>query len=161
MYDIERPSARAIATGTKWVIGGAALVLVVTLTIAAMAIFGVGWFQRSTADFRGETAALEDILADPNRRISAYEHFFDLCASVQGHEVTIRALEVELEDPATTDKRAEQIRGAVTANQAARDSKILEYNVDASRDYTIGQFRDADLPHKLDINEEETTCTAE
>lgn len=124
-----------------------------------MAVFGVGWFQRSTADFRGETAALEEILADPDRRISAYEHFFSLCASIQGHEDTIRALRVEL-DSGPSDSRAEQIRGAITANQAARDGKIREYNQDAARDYTAGQFRDADLPDRLDTNTEETTCAS-
>lgn len=159
MYDIERPSARQIATGTRWVIGGAALLLVVGLLIAGMAVFGVGWFQRSTADFRGETAALEDILADPNRRISAYEHFFDLCASIQGHEDTIRALEAELEtDP--SESRTEQIQGAITANRAQRDGKIRQYNVDASQHYTVGQFRDANLPNQLDVDTEETTCVS-
>lgn len=159
MYEFERPSARQIATGTRWVIGGAALALVVALVIGAMAVFGVGWFQRSTADFRGETAALEQIKANADNRISAYEYFFDLCASVQSHEDTIRALETELAgDP--SESRAEQIRGAITANQAQRDGKIRQYNSEAARDYTTGQFRDADLPAELNTDTEETTCTA-
>lgn len=159
-YDIDRPSARDIATGTRWVIGGAALVLVAAIAIGAMWVFGWGWFARSTAEFRGETAALEQILADPDRRITAYEHFFNLCGSIQGHEDTIRALRTELETTDPSDARREQIEGAITANQAARDQKIREYNLDARRDYTIGQFRDADLPHELDIDTEETSCTA-
>lgn len=160
MYDIERPSARQIAAGTRWVIGGAALAILVAVVIASMAVFGWGWFQRSTADFRGETAALEDILADPNRRISAYEHFFDLCASIQGHEDTIRALDAELDtDP--SESRVEQIQGAITANKAQRDSKIRQYNSDAAQGYTIGQFRDANLPDHLDIDAEETVCATE
>lgn len=161
MYDeIERPSARQIATGTRWVIGGAALALVVAMVIGAMWIFGFGLFQRATADFRGETAALEEILADPDRRITAYEHFFDLCASVQGHEDTIRALQSEL-DSGVSDSRAEQIRGVITVNQAQRDGKIRQYNSDASMEYTVGQFRDAKLPHQLDVTKEETTCVVE
>lgn len=159
MYDLERPRPRHIATGVKWVIGSVALVMVVVMVIASMSIFGWGWFQRSTADFRGETAALEEILADPDRRITAYEHFFDLCASIQGHEDTIRALETELEgDP--SESRAEQIQGVITVNQAQRDSKIRQYNSDASMEYTVGQFRDANLPHELDVSKEATTCTA-
>lgn len=160
MYEIERPSARQIATGTRWVIGGAALALVLVIAIGTMWVFGFGWFQRSTADFRGETAALEDILADPDRRISAYEHFFDLCASIQGHEDTNRALRTELEgDP--SESRAEQIQGAITANQAQRDGKIRQYNVDAAASYTVGQFRDANLPDQLSIETEETTCVSD
>lgn len=160
MYDIERPTARQIARGTRWVIGGVALGLVVLMLIGSMWIFGWGFFQRATADFRGETAALEEILADPDRRITAYEHFFDLCASIQGHEDTIRALKAELEtDP--SDSRREQIQGAITVNQAQRDSKIRQYNSDASMDYTVGQFQDADLPHQLDVAKEATTCAVE
>lgn len=149
----------AVSRGALAVIAGGAVALTVVILFASMYIFGWGMFQRATADFRGETAALEDILADPDRRISAYEHFFDLCASIQGHEDTIRALETELAgDP--SDKRREQIQGAITVNQAARDGKIREYNSDASQSYTVGQFRDANLPDQLDINTEETTCVS-
>lgn len=150
----------AIGKGALAAIVLGAVAITVTLVIATMAVFGVGWFQRSTAEFRGETAALEDILADPDRRISAYEHFFDLCASIQGHEDTIRALETELAgDP--SDSRREQIQGAITANQAQRDGKIRQYNTDAAQDYTVGQFRGADLPDRLDTNDKETTCASE
>lgn len=160
MYDIERPSARQIATGTRWLIGGAALAIVVALVIGGMAVFGVGWFQRSTADFRGETAALEQIKANADNRISAYEYFFDLCASIQGHEDTIRNLRTELDgDP--SEKRREQIHGAITVNQSQRDGKIRQYNSEASKDYTAAQFKDADLPDRLDINTKETTCASE
>lgn len=159
MYEFERPSARQIATGTWWVIGGAAVALTVAILVGSMAIFGWGMFQRSTADFRGETAALEQIKANADNRISAYEYFFDLCASIQGHEDTIRALRTELDgDP--SQSRAEQIQGAITANQAQRDGKIRQYNSEASKDYTSGQFRDADLPAELHVDNKETACTA-
>lgn len=149
----------AISRGTRWTIGTAAVALVVALAIAAMAVFGVGWFQRGTADFRGETAALEQIKANADNRISAYEYFFDLCASIQGHEDTIRALEAELAGDPSED-RAEQIRGAITANRSQRDGKIRQYNSEASKDYTSAQFKDADLPDQLDTDAEETTCAA-
>lgn len=142
------------------IIGMWCVVVGLVIVLAGIAVYGFGWFQRSTADFRGETAALEDILADPNTRITAYNHFFNLCQSVQSHETTIKALEAELEGGAS-DSREEQIRGAITANKSQRDSKINQYNSDARRDYTIGQFRDADLPSELDINAEETTCASE
>lgn len=141
----------------KWTIRIGLTILAVALLVGSMQIFGWGWFQRSTANFRGETAALEQIQANPNSRISAYDHFFSLCASVQGHETTIKALQSELEtDP--SPRRVEQINAFITANRAARDVKIQQYNQDAQRNYTVGQFRDAGLPEKLDINEEVTTC---
>lgn len=135
-----------------------AIAAVVFLVIGG--IFLVGSIQRSTADFRGETAALEDILADPNSRISAYDHFFTLCSSVQSHETTIKALEEELAGGVSED-RQEQIQGAITANKSQRDAKIHQYNNDARRDYTVGQFRDADLPNELDIDAEETSCESD
>lgn len=145
---------------SKWTVGALVGGLLVAVLVGSMWIFGWGMFQRTTADFRGETAALEEILADPDRRITAYEHFFDLCASIQGHEDTIRALQSEL-DGGVSDSRAEQIRGAITVNQSQRDGKIRQYNLDASKDYTVGQFRDANLPHQLDVTKEETTCIVE
>lgn len=163
-FDDERPTrsetARAVASTFRWVIGGAAIVLVLITVIGAMWIFGFGFFQRSTADFRGETAALEEILADPHNRITAYDHFFSLCASVQSAEGTIRALELELETTEPSEARVEQIQGALTANRSRRETLINEYNADASRDYTVGQFRDADLPDRLNVSDEETTCTS-
>lgn len=135
-------------------------ILIVAMIFGSMWIFGWGFFQRATADFRGETAALEQIKANPNSRISAYEHFFDLCASIQGHEDTIRALQTEL-DGEPSESRAEQIRGAITANQAARDGKIRDYNSDAAQDFTVGQFRDADLPERLNVDKEVTECVSQ
>lgn len=137
-----------------------AAIIVVIMVFGSMWMFGWGFFQRATADFRGETAALEQIKADPNSRISAYEHFFGLCASVQGHEDTIRALQTEL-DGQPSESRAEQIRGAITANQAQRDGKIRQYNNDAAKDFTVGQFRDADLPERLDVDKEVTECASQ
>jgi hypothetical protein len=154
------PTVREKLRLSGWAVVIIAVALVAALTVAALWVFGIGWFQRSTADHRGETAALEEILADPDRRITAYEHFYDLCASIQGHEATIRALEQELDtDP--SDSRREQIHGAITANRAQRETKIHRYNSDAAKDYTVGQFRDAGLPDRLDIDAEETTCVAE
>lgn len=142
------------------VIGIGAATLILIMVLASMWIFGWGFFQRATADFRGETAALEQIKANPNSRISAYEHFFQLCASIQGHETTIQALEAELETE-PSDSRVEQIQGAITANRSQRDAKIQQYNLDAAKDYTVGQFRDADLPPRLNLNSEETVCVHE
>jgi hypothetical protein len=150
-------SMRDVGTGLRWLVAICAVVLVAMMIVGSMSIFGWGAFKRATADFRGETAALEAILADPDRRISAYDHFFNLCQAIQSHETTIKALEAE-EEGGVSNSRREQIRGAITANRSQRDSKINQYNSDASRGYTIGQFRDANLPDRLDRTTEETTC---
>ena len=131
-----------------WVAMGFALILVV--------VFAVGITRWVTADARGRLQAREQILSGP-ARIAAYNHFFDLCAQVQSDEATMRALNDELKG-APPEIRKNQIAVTLTALVAGRAEKINQYNADARKDYTIGQFRNLALPFTLDINQKETTC---
>lgn len=134
-------------------------VLIVTILVASMWIFGWGFFQRSTANFRGETEQIEKTRANGDYRIAAYDHFFNLCASVQSKETTIKALEKELHrKPGPSEARTEQIYGAITANEAIRAETINQYNVDAEKAATIGQFKASNLPYELNVNAKETSC---
>ena len=81
-------------------------------------------------------------------RIGAYNHFFDLCASIQADEASINAQSDLLTD--TTDGNdASRITQNIAALQANRGRSIATYNADAAKDYTIGQFRDSDLPYYI------------
>ena len=140
------------------VIGLAAIAIVVALVVGAMALFGFGFFQRTTANFRGENSQIEKTKANGDYRIAAYDHFFNLCASVQSKEATINALEKELQRK-PSEARVEQIYAAITANEAVRAESINQYNVDAEKAGTIGQFRASNLPSELNVNSEETSCT--
>lgn len=134
-------------------------VLVLAIVIGSMWIFGWGFFQRSTANFRGETEQIEKTRANGDYRIAAYDHFFNLCASVQSKEATIKALEKELErKPGPSESRVEQIYASITANEAIRAETINQYNVDAEKTATIGQFKASNLPYELNANTEETSC---
>lgn len=155
MSDFSRDSARV---GTAAVIAGV-IALVVALLLTAMFVFGFGFFQRGTADFRGKNQAIEQTKANGSYRIAAYDQFFDLCASVQDFEGTIAVLEQELND-SPSERRIEQIKGALSANRIARIEAINTYNIDARKAGTRGQFRSSDLPFQLDRHAEETTCTA-
>lgn len=138
---------------TGAVIGGLlGLVLIIGLTVG---------FQWVSAPFRGAIDARETIQADGDFRIAAYETFFDRCANVQSHEGRIRSLEEELNDPENppSPSRESQIRSSLTAIRSQRSEDINFYNSEASRDWTVGQFRDEGLPHELDIDAEETDCT--
>ena len=42
-----------------------------------IAVYGFGFLQRSTADYRGGTGERERVLADPNYRIAAYDDFYN------------------------------------------------------------------------------------
>lgn len=140
-------------------IGFSALVLALVLAIGTMWVFGLGWFKQGTADFRGETDARERTVADGSFRIASYDQFFDLCVAVQNQEATITALEQELEtEPG--QGRVDQINATLTAVRANRTGLINEYNSDAAKEFTIGQFHASNLPATLDPNEEETTCAA-
>jgi apolipoprotein N-acyltransferase len=90
-------------------------------------------------------------------RISAYNHFFETCSSIQGLEGSIDALEVQLAE--TTDERNKAIvQSSLAGTRAARQQAIADYNADARKEYTEGQFRDADLPFYIDPKGETTSC---
>jgi hypothetical protein len=145
---------------TGLVVFGGVLALAAVLFLVAMATFGFGFFSQKSADFRGETSKRNQVEANGAFRIAAYDRFFDLCTSVQASEATLTALRQEL----TTNppqSRITQINGAITANTANRAATIRQYNNDAAKSYTVGQFQASNLPYQLDINAQETSCAAQ
>lgn len=122
--------------------------------------FGITVLRNETADFRGNSSVINKTRANGNYRIAQYDHFFDLCASVQDQEVTIKAQERELASPDGTANRRSQIRQNLSALEANRGEQINHYNADARKSYTAGQFRSSDLPYQIDPTQEPTTCTA-
>jgi len=137
----------------------AILSLIGSIVILLAIIYGGGLLQRMTADFRGETSQIEQTEADSDYRISAYDQFYDKCASVQSIESKIRNLEEELEN--TDDKQRQSIlKTSVTASKNKRAEMIQSYNADARKEDTRGKFKASDLPYELNENEEETICQA-
>lgn len=131
------------------------------LAVAALA-FG-GWYlshlvQRSTAEVRGETAATEKVLGDGDRRIAAYEEFYDRCHSVVAIEGKI-ALAEEAKDSASGDWEAREAAANLLALQNQRLELIEAYNSDASKEDTQANFLASDLPHQLDPDKD-TECNA-
>jgi|SRR5690554_2957043 len=136
----------------------AGAILALTLLIA-----GGFAFRWVTADIRGEMDARETILADGDFRITAYNSFFNQCAAIQNHEGRIASLELELNDTENppSESRAETIRMSLTAIRSQRTAAINNYNGDAAREWTSGQFRDEGLPYQIDDREESTGCSIE
>lgn len=155
-----RQNAKDTAKYGAGTIALAAVALVVLLIISAMYLFGFGLFSQKTANFRGETSKRNQIEANGAFRVSAYNRFFDLCASVQSFEAQIANLEQERDDKANppSDSRREQIASSITALRNTRSQTINQYNADAAKDYTAGQFRDNNLPYRLNPTQEVTTC---
>lgn len=131
--------------------------------LSLIAVFVALWFggilfSNATADFRGNASVINKTRASGNYRIAQYDHFFDLCAAVQSTEGQITAQKGEI--PFATPTRKAQIYENVDALTASRFSLIAQYNADARKSYTAGQFRSSDLPFHLDSTQETTTCTA-
>ena len=132
-----------------------AVVIAVALFLAA--VYGGGLMQRLTADFRGETGQIEQTQADADYRISAYDQFYDKSAGIQTLESKITNLSDELEET-EDEQRKSVLNTSITASKNKRAELINEYNADARKEATRGQFKASDLPYEVDINEEETTC---
>lgn len=132
---------------------GAAIVFIV-------AVYGFGFLQRSTADFRGETDQIEDTEANSDYRIASYDHFYDTCAGVQSLEGKISNMEDELEGTDVGEQRKTTLNTSLTAAKNKRSELINSYNADARKEATKGQFRASDLPYEIDEGEESTVCTA-
>lgn len=121
-------------------------------------VYGLGGFQRLTAGFRGETSQIERTEADGQYRIAAYDRFFAKCSAIQAAEDSIRNQEAERID--ASPERQAQIDANLTASRNQRDTLIRQYNADATREATAGQFRDSNLPYRIDPDQKETTCAS-
>lgn len=140
-----------------WTIFFGFIAVVVIIVIGLMATFGFGLFAKGTANFRGEVQEVEQTKASGSFRIYSYEHFFELCVSAQNKEQTVKALEEELKTN-PSEARVEQINVDITANKIAREESINQYNADAHKENTIGQFKSSNLPTELNANAKETQC---
>lgn len=128
---------------TKWLVAG---ILGVILFVGVGV--GGGWAWRYyTASIEGKVAAQQQIQSAPHR-IIAYNHFFDLCAGVRADEVSLVA-QTELLETITDAVQRSRVQTNIIGLIGHRAGLIEEYNVNARKDYTQGQFRDSDLPYQL------------
>lgn len=125
------------------------------LALITGVVVGVYFIKYNTADIRGRIEANEQ-LNSAEFRIAAYEHFFNLCASVETLEDSLVSQE-SLLDNAETVKERTRVRSNIAGMEGQRARAINQYNVDVDKGYTLAQFMDNDLPFKLNI-ESETNC---
>lgn len=142
-------------TGLKYVVGVivffAAVGVVLTLVSG-----GTSWV---TAPFRGAVDAREETVADGDYRNATYNHFYNLCTSVQAAEDSIENLETEVDGGVSSDREA-RIHQAITAQRNARSESIREYNA-ASQQETKEFMKDSKLPVTLEVTNYDTVCTLE
>lgn len=140
-------------------LGTYAILTVVTIAVLTVAFtFLFGGAARVTAPFRGETSKIEKTEGDGAFRIATYEEFYDLCASVQSDEDSIKALKDEL-DGKPSESRKTQINTSLTALRSSRAESIRDYNSKAAQEHREA-FHSADLPARLYTDSKETQCAA-
>jgi hypothetical protein len=142
--------------------GASALGIFIGVIVAIVVIgFGSLGIRYIFAGPSGQVAAREEILSGA-QRITAYNHFFDLCASVQTAEQNLAAAQAQLaETPESDAKERNRLQTNITGLIATRQEAVNQYNADAAKDYTIGQFRASKLPFELPTVYEKgvtTTC---
>ena len=121
------------------------------LLSALLLVIALGWGWRYyTASIEGKVGASEKIQSAPHR-IIAYNHFFDLCAGVRADEASLDAQNDQLTVTVDSFQR-NRVQTNITGLLGHRASLIEEYNANARKDYTEGQFRDSNLPYQLLAN---------
>lgn len=131
--------------------------LLIVGALALVGVLSIGGFLVKVwlAPFFGWGNAVIKV-NDADNRIASYNHFYDLCTNVQANEGRIEALNAELKF-ADKDRKG-QIYATLTAISGQRSEDIAQYNNDAAKGFTIGQFRASNLPFRLDSTLENTTC---
>lgn len=125
-----------------------ALILIAIIAfwfLLASAIWGIGV---TTAGIFGRGEAYKQIQS-ADFRIQAYQIFFNQCASIQGLEGQIDELTGTLEKYERGSREYNITLTSITGVKGARHQAIAKYNQDTLKDWTEGQFRDADLPHQI------------
>jgi hypothetical protein len=117
--------------------------LLVLIGIIWVLSFAFGWF---TAAPQGKLQARQQIQSG-NYRIAAYESFFNKCSSITTLD---EALNQTL-DNEKSDKGSDLTRDKVnfTAQLNSRNDAANQYNVDAQKSYTVGQFKASNLPYSI------------
>ncbi len=123
----------------KWIILG-------VIGVFILITFGWGW-RYLTAPIEGRIGAREQIQSK-EMMITAYNHFFDLYAAIKSYDITLKALDEQLIQVTDTTER-NRIIATITGVKSQKGRAIQQYNADAKKSYTIGQFRDWELPYQI------------
>lgn len=142
MY-IPKSNKGLFAYFSGWVVALIGLFTIIGI-VMAVGTWGLNWFA---APYQGKLQARQQIQGSGDFRIQAYNHFFDLCASVTTMDQALQASYQQLEG-ATGDDRT-RIETNITAQLNDRNDAANQYNVDAEKSYTVGQFRANNLPYQV------------
>jgi hypothetical protein len=127
--------------------GLAGCLMLVGVVLILIPILAWG-FGVAVAPWKGRGDAHKQ-LNSAQYRIAAYDHFFEQCSSIQGTEGSIDALIAQLNE-AESQRTKDLVNSSLAGAKSIRLQAINDYNADARKNYTEGQFRDSDLPFYIE-----------
>lgn len=124
------------------------------LLIAAVAGSALAW-RYFMAEPAGRASA-EWQIESAGSRITSYNHYFDLCAAIQGYEGALISQQALLEVSPPADES--RVLANIAGISAQRLRAIAQYNADANKAYTTARFLGAELPRRIDPKQGVTQC---
>lgn len=125
-----------------------ALTIVVSIAAIWGMIAGIWGLGVATAGIYGRGEA-HKVINSSDFRIAAYDHFFNQYASIKSLESQIDELTATLALLEQGTREYNYTLTSLTGVKNLRHQAIQQYNADAMKDWTEGQFRDAQLPYQI------------
>lgn len=123
--------------------------------ITLLVLFGgVMAFRYFTAEIRGIVPA-EERIQSADFRIYSYEYFYNQLATVNAEEANYDAQYERLQTLVADTEEYNRVQRNLAAIKAHIERLKLQYNADARKEGTRGQFRATDLPHQIEIQPHE------
>jgi len=136
--------------GWRWFGTGIGMLVAFLLVVAVITVGTLG-YRYLIADPKGRVEAEEQIKSGSNR-IAQYDKFFDACGAIKSAQENIALFEEEL--PNLDGTAAKNMQATILAAKSQLNRAVQEYNADAAKSYTNGQFRASELPYHIEATEE-------
>jgi hypothetical protein len=119
--------------------------------------YGAGWV---TAPWSGALQARQEIQGSGDFRIQAYDHFFQLCASVQTMDEALQQTLTQEKTDKGSDLTRDKINYGAQLND--RNDAANQYNAESAEHWTVGQFKANNLPFQIPAYQKGivTTCAS-
>lgn len=128
---------------TKYIIIG-----VIILVIGIVGMFALRW---ATIPFFGALEQREQIQGSGDFRIHSYQHFFNLCRTIQEAESQYDNQYDLLKELKPSDENYSRQQRNVSVLKARIERLKQRYNGDAAQEETLSAFKNSDLPEKIEI----------
>lgn len=130
------------------VAGTVAAVALVCLAVVLAGVFTFAW-----APWKGKIEERNQTVGSGTYRIASYEYYFDQCNTIKSDEQKIATYKAQLNvTPAPSPDQVTRLNAAIMAQTNLWIEHVNEYNSNADKERTKGQFRDDGLPEHIDPN---------